>query len=93
MLFRSQLLDLVGELGLATAAVTHHPALASLELEGFENVSHRLELLTRQVQELASILRLVPAGHVFQRMRRVVRDLVSQTGKSLHRVAGRGRSD
>lgn len=81
-----QLLDLVGELGLATAAVTHHPALASLELEGFENVSHRLELLTRQVQELASSLRLVPAGHVFQRMRRVVRDLVSQTGKSFYIV-------
>lgn len=81
-----QLLDLVGELGLATVAVTRHPAVTSLEQEGLESATHRLELLTRQVQELASSLRLVPAGQVFQRMKRLVRDLAKQTGKSFHIV-------
>jgi len=76
----TQLLDLVGELGLATAGITHHPALAGVE--AVADASHRLELLTRQVQELTSGLRLVPASQLFQRMRRVARDLAHQTGKS-----------
>ena len=76
----TQLLDLVGELGLATITVTHHPALAGLD--GLANASHRLELITRQVQELTSSLRLVPASQLFQRMRRLARDLAQQTGKS-----------
>jgi two-component system chemotaxis sensor kinase CheA len=81
-----QLIDSVGELGLATSAVTRHPALAGLELEGFENAAHRLELLTRQVQELASALRMVPANQVFERMRRLARDLTHQTGKKFECV-------
>lgn len=79
----TQLLDLVGELGLAAVEVTQHPQLAELELEGFELAVHRLELLIRELQELASGLRMVPVGTVFKRMQRLVRDLSHQTGKPL----------
>jgi two-component system chemotaxis sensor kinase CheA len=79
----TQLLDLVGELGLAAADVTQHPELETLELEGFEIAAHRLENLIRELQGLASSLRLVPVGTVFKRMQRLVRDLSHQTGKSI----------
>jgi len=79
----TQLLDLVSELGLAAADVTQHPQLKELELEGFEIVVHRLDLLIRELQDLASSLRLVPVGTVFKRMQRLVRDLSHQTGKPL----------
>jgi two-component system chemotaxis sensor kinase CheA len=82
----TQLLDLVGELGLAAAEVIHHPGLEELELEGFESVVHRLENLIRELQDLASGLRLVPVGTVFKRMQRLVRDLSHQTGKPLDLV-------
>jgi two-component system chemotaxis sensor kinase CheA len=79
----TQLLDLVGELGLAAIGVTQHPQLQGLELKDFEIATHRLELLIREVQDLASSLRLVPIGTVFRRMQRLVRDLSHQTGKPL----------
>jgi two-component system chemotaxis sensor kinase CheA len=82
----TQLLDLVGELGLAAVEVTQHPRLAELELEGFELAVHRLELLIRELQDLASSLRMISVGTVFKRMQRLVRDLSHQTGKPLDLV-------
>jgi len=77
----TQLLDLVGELGLAAGAVTRQARLAQLEAEGFEAAAHRLEVLIHEAQDQASALRLVPLSQVFQRMQRLVRDLAHQTGK------------
>jgi two-component system chemotaxis sensor kinase CheA len=82
----SQLLDLVGELGLAAVEVVHHPELEKLELESFESAVHRLENLIRDLQDLASSLRLVPIGTVFKRMQRLIRDLSHQTSKPLNLV-------
>ena len=79
----TELLDLVGELGLAVSGVTHHPSLVGLEINGFETASHRLEMLVRETQDMVSALRLVPVGQVFHRMERVVRDLSHQTGKEI----------
>ena len=82
----SSLLDLVGELGLATLAVTHHPALAGLELIGFDSATHHLELLVHEAQDLASSLRLVPVGELFRQMQRVARDLSHETGKPIELI-------
>jgi len=80
----SHLLDLVGELGLVAATVTHHPQLEALELDGFDIAVHNLELLIREIQDLTSGLRLVPVGSVFIRTQRQVRDLSQQTGKPVN---------
>lgn len=77
----TQLLDIVGELGLSVMEITRHPGLVDMELEGFESSAHRLELLVHEVQDIVSSLRLVPVGQVFHRMERVARDLSHQTGK------------
>ncbi len=79
----TQLLDLVGELGLAVLSVTHHPSISGSELEGFENAAHHLELLTHEVQDLASSMRLVPASQLFRRIQRLARELSHQVGKQL----------
>jgi two-component system chemotaxis sensor kinase CheA len=60
--------------------------LEGLKMEGFEGAVHRLENLVRELQDLASSLRLVPVGTVFKRMQRLVRDLSHQTGKPVDLV-------
>ena len=82
----SLLLELVGELGLAVLAVTHHPALAELGLTDFDAAVHRLELLVHEVQDLTSSLRLVPVDELFRQMQRLVRDLAHETGKPIELV-------
>ncbi len=82
----TMLLDMAGELGLATRAVTHHPSLSELDLVGFEDAAHRLELLIHEVQDLASGLRLVPVSELFRPMQRLVRDLAHETGKNLNLI-------
>ncbi len=89
----SQLLDLVGELGLVAAEVTHHPDLREMELEGFETAAHHLEVLIRELQGLASGLRLVPVGGVFKRVQRLIRDLSHQTGKPVDLVLEGGETE
>ena len=78
----SLLLDLVGELGLATLAVTHHPSLQGLDLVGFETAAHQLQVLINQVQRVTADLRLVPVSGLFRPMQRMARDLARETGKS-----------
>ena len=82
----SLLLDLVGELGLATMAVTHHPTLQGLELAGFETAAHQLELLINQVQRVTADLRLVPVSGLFRPMQRAAHDLARETGKQFELV-------
>lgn len=82
----SALMDLAGELGLACSAVTRHPELDGLDLEGFAAAAHRLEVLVREIQTDLSSLRLVAVSPVFQRMRRVVRDAAKRSGKEVDLV-------
>ena len=82
----SLIMDLASEIGLACGAVTHHPEIAQLELEGFASAAHKLELLVRELQNEVSALRLVPIAGVFQRMKRVVRDAARRTNKEVELV-------
>ncbi|CAG0946971.1 Chemotaxis protein CheA [Anaerolineae bacterium] len=82
----SQLLDLVGELGLSALAVTHHPALQGLDLVGFETAAHQLELLITEVQRLTADLRLVPVSGLFRPMQRTAHDLARETAKQFELI-------
>ncbi|MEY4576321.1 MAG: hypothetical protein RL701_1024 [Pseudomonadota bacterium] len=82
----SFVMDLVGEIGLACGAVTHHPELEDKELEGFAAAAHKLEMLVRELQSEISAMRLVPIATVFQAMRRVARDTARRTGKQVELV-------
>lgn len=79
-------MDLVGEIGLACGAVTHHPELEDRELEGFNAAAHKLEMLVRELQSEISGMRLVPIATVFQAMKRVSRDTARRTGKQVELI-------
>lgn len=82
----SRLMDLVGELSLSVAETVNSPELLGLELIDFEKSAHRLKMVVREMQDAAADLRLVPVGEVFRRMRRMVRELERQTGKTIELV-------
>lgn len=79
----SRIMDMVGELSLIANHVTHHPELAEMELEGFENSAYRLTQVIKELQDETSGLRLVPISGVFRRMQRLVRDLAKNTDKPI----------
>ncbi|MFQ5649174.1 MAG: chemotaxis protein CheW [bacterium] len=79
------LLDLVGELVIAEAMVAQNPDLQGLDisLENFEKSSLHLNKITRDLQDIATSIRMVPLSGVFRRMIRLVRDLAQKTGKKV----------
>jgi two-component system chemotaxis sensor kinase CheA len=81
-----RLMDLVGELSLSVAETVGSPDLAGLELAGFEAAAHRLSMIVREVQDAATELRLVPVAEVFRRLKRMIRELERETGKSFDLV-------
>ncbi len=79
------LLDLVGELVIAEAMVAQNPDLVDLDvsLENFEKSSMHLNKITRDLQDVATKIRMVPLSASFRRMIRLVRDLARKTGKKV----------
>ena len=82
----SRLMDLVGELSLSVSETVQSPDLSGLVLTNFDAAVHRLNMIVREVQDAATELRLVPVDDVFRRLRRMVRELERQTGKSIDMV-------
>ena len=77
------LVDAVGELAIAKAMVSASVNLgeASRELVN-SNLAH-LDKITRELQEIAMSLRMVPIHQTFQKMARLVRDLSKKSGKAV----------
>ncbi len=78
-----ELMDLVAEFGVAVAEVLNHHELKGREIEGLEEKQHHVEVLLRQLQDIAASMRLVPVSTLFRPMLRLVRDLSRTTGKKL----------
>lgn len=78
-----RLMDLVAELSLSVAETVRSRDLGGLELPHFEAAAHRLGMIVREVQDVATEMRLVPVDEVFRRLRRMVRELERQTGKKI----------
>ena len=88
----SRLMDLVGELSLSVSETVQSPDLNGLVLSNFDTAVHRLNMIVREVQDAATDLRLVPIDEVFRRLRRMVRELERQTGKSIDMVIEGGET-
>ncbi len=80
------LMSLAGEINLALGSVLYHPDLEGLDLTGFSAAAHRVEMLIRELQDSTAGLGLTPVAGVFNRTRRLVRDLARQTGKQIKLV-------
>jgi two-component system chemotaxis sensor kinase CheA len=80
------LVDLVGELVIAQAMVTQHPALAGVADEQFARSSARLRGICSELQRTATALRMLPIRGTFQKMARLVRDVAVELGKEIRLV-------
>lgn len=75
------LVDAVGELVIAQSMVGLSKAVFSDEKLA-RNVA-QVTKIVRDVQETAMAMRMVPIGHTFQKMRRLVRDVARKAGKQV----------
>ena len=78
-----KLFELVGELITAEAMVVSNPDLEGLEIERFNRAANYLGKVTRQIQEISMSVRMIPLDGLFNKMRRLVRDLSRRTGKPI----------
>lgn len=77
------LLELVGELVIAESNVSSHPEIEKLKLEGFRQATRHLNKIVRELQEVAFSTRMIPISGLFNRMKRLVRDLENKTKKKV----------
>ena len=77
------LLDLVGEMVIAESMVANCPDLKGLQLERFDKAIHHLNKITRDIQEIALAMRMIPLSSTFHKMERLVRDLSNKFNKRI----------
>ena len=78
------LINLVGELVIAEAMMTRHPLIAAHEDEGVERAVHQLRRVSRDLQDVAMSVRMIPLSSTFQKMVRLVHDLSVKSGKKVN---------
>lgn len=77
------LVDMVGEMVIAQSMIQHDPELKGKTQTRLTTNLSLLTRITNEVQKTAMAMRMMPIEHLFQRMRRVVRDLARKTGKEV----------
>src|SRR5262249_46309731 len=77
------LVDLVGELAIVQSMIHQDPRLLGTADERLHRNLAQLNRITNELQRGAIGMRVVPVRHMFQRMRRLVRDLGQKSGKAL----------
>lgn len=75
------LVDMVGELVIAQSMLRHNPDLAGVRSPRIQRDITQMARVTAEVQKTAMAIRMVPIGHLFRRMTRLVRDLARKSGK------------
>ena len=75
------LLNMVGELVIAQSMVKHEPSLNNPGNARLQAHLTQLNRITDEVQKMSMTLRMIPIGTLFQRMKRLVRDLARKGGK------------
>ncbi|MEE4363287.1 MAG: chemotaxis protein CheW [Desulfotignum sp.] len=75
------LMTLAGELVLTRNQLIQ--AAANRKIKGIDNISQRLNLVTSELQEAIMSTRMQPVGNVFNKFKRIVRDLSKNIGKKI----------
>ncbi|MGE5479029.1 MAG: chemotaxis protein CheA [Chloroflexota bacterium] len=79
-----KLFDLVGELITIESMVTKNPDLAGLNLPNFTKSASQLNKITRELQEITMSVRMMPLEGLFNKMKRLVRDVSLKMGKKVN---------
>lgn len=77
------LIELVGELVVSENMVVQNPDLNGHDFRSFEKAAHHLHKITRDLQEMAMSLRMIPVANTFRKMNRLVHDLTQKNGKEI----------
>ncbi|MGB9701540.1 MAG: chemotaxis protein CheA [Candidatus Kapaibacteriota bacterium] len=78
-----KLFDLVGELITIETMVTKNPDLAGMTLPSFAKAANQLNKITRELQEVTMSVRMMPLEGLFNKMKRLVRDVSIKLGKKI----------
>ncbi|MBI5556078.1 MAG: chemotaxis protein CheW [Deltaproteobacteria bacterium] len=78
------LMTLAGELVLTRNQLVQ--AVASRNQQGVDTVSQRLDLVTSELQEAIMSTRMQPVGNIFNKFKRVVRDLSKDLAKEINLI-------
>ncbi len=77
------LVDTIGELVIAESMVSQSREVRASDSDQLLAHVRQLSKITRELQEMATALRMVPMRSTFQRMARVVRDVAKKAGKPI----------
>ncbi len=89
----NKLMDLVGEIVISESMVSHSPDLKGMELENFEKSISYLQKNVRELQELATSMRMIPLSGLFGKMKRLIRDLAAKNGKKIELIIEGGETE
>ena len=78
-----KMVDTIGELVIAEAMINQDPNILGMTSETLTKKLHNLKIVSRQLQEIGTAVRMVPIAGTFQKMARLVRDLSKKSGKSV----------
>ncbi len=81
-----KLFDLVGELITTEVMVTNNPDLRDLDLPNFTKAAGLLTKICRELQEVSMSVRMMPLEGLFNRMKRLVRDLSKKSLKPIELI-------
>lgn len=81
-----KLFDLMGELITTEAMVIDNPELEQHNLDKFYLDASNLSKITREMQEITMAIRMIPLEGLFNKMRRLVRDLSRKFEKNVNLV-------
>jgi two-component system chemotaxis sensor kinase CheA len=79
-----KLFDMVGELITIESMVTNNPDLKGLELPNFQKSANLLSKITREIQEITMSVRMMPLEGLFNKMKRLVRDVSVKMDKKVN---------
>ncbi|MDD2496117.1 MAG: chemotaxis protein CheA [Tissierellia bacterium] len=80
------LVNLVGELVIAESMVASDNEIKKLNSESFIKSTRQMRKLTDELQDIVMSLRMVPISGVFQKMKRIVRDMGKELNKDVELV-------
>lgn len=81
-----KLANLVGEIVITESMVVSNPEVNKLNLDSFTKATRELRKLTDELQNVVMSLRMVPVSGVFQKMKRIVRDMNKELDKEVELV-------
>jgi len=78
-----ELVNMVGELVIAQTQITHNEQIAALGNEKTAKDVSQLTKISKDLQEVAMSMRMVPIKGTFERMARVIRDVARKCGRQV----------